>query len=406
LRTLHAFAEVRDRPEYAAAADSYVERFVTECLDTETGLFPWGEHAYWHLEAETVGPDTDDVHIHDHLRQVPLWLWEEIAAVDENAVEQFADALEYHWNDPDRPEYNRHAPIDEDRRWPVDDERSYDFPRHGGHFVFDWSFAYRRRGREAHRRQIERMLDYWWEKRHESGLLMLESRGNTVLSPKQTLSLAATLLQTAETMTDAAPDLAETMRHRGETYVDGFLAAPHDLENGVFPLGCRRSDVEAGTFDSRGADPDNNELAAMPIWGSAYGQNPASMYGLASLLAWRHCGEEGLLAWARAAARRYAAEPFPDGVAVPAKDAGHAVGLFADLYDVTGDDVWLERGEELADEVVERYLDAPLPRGAAGIDWYESQMGPGFLINNLARIAFLARDGREHAPIGANYTDR
>ena len=51
------------------------------------------------------------------------------------------------------------------------------------------------------------------------------------------------------------------------------------------------------------------------------------------------------------------------------------------------------------------YLDHDLPSGAAGIDWYESQMGPGFVLHGLARLALLAQD-REHCPLNADYTAR
>lgn len=52
------------------------------------------------------------------------------------------------------------------------------------------------------------------------------------------------------------------------------------------------------------------------------------------------------------------------------------------------------------------YFDnAPLPRGAAGIDWYESQMGPGFLLHGLARTALLAQD-RNNGALTADYTAR
>ncbi|MFT7695535.1 MAG: hypothetical protein ACI8P2_004169, partial [Candidatus Latescibacterota bacterium] len=51
------------------------------------------------------------------------------------------------------------------------------------------------------------------------------------------------------------------------------------------------------------------------------------------------------------------------------------------------------------------YFDAVLPRGAAGIDCYESQMGPSFLQHSLARIALLARD-IEHCVLDADYTAR
>src|SRR5689334_2251622 len=49
LATLDGLAAALDRPDYAAAANRYLRRWATHSTDTETGLFPWGEHAYWHL---------------------------------------------------------------------------------------------------------------------------------------------------------------------------------------------------------------------------------------------------------------------------------------------------------------------------------------------------------------------
>ena len=70
-------------PEYAVAADSYLQRFATHCTDTCSGLFPWGEHALWDLKRDCLGnsrhlrnPDDIGGAIHDHLRQAPLWLWD------------------------------------------------------------------------------------------------------------------------------------------------------------------------------------------------------------------------------------------------------------------------------------------------------------------------------------------
>jgi len=80
---------------------------------------------------------------------------------------------------------------------------------------------------------------------------------------------------------------------------------------------------------------------------------------------------------------------------VPAMDVGLGLGLLADLYDITAAPHWLSAGLALADQAMDRFFDrGALPRGAVGIDWYESQMGPSFLLHGLTRLALLARDGQ------------
>jgi hypothetical protein len=155
-----------------------------------------------------------------------------------------------------------------------------------------------------------------------------------------------------------------------------------------------------------------DEWEPTPIWGSEYGLWPASYVGLTALCAHRLTGDARLLEWASAVGAQYAAQPFPTGVQVPAMDAGLGLGLMADLFDVTRDERWLDGGLRLAEAMVPTFWDddaggtrPPLPRGAAGIWWYESQMGPSFLIHGLARLALLAeRPGA--CPLKADYTAR
>jgi hypothetical protein len=151
---------------------------------------------------------------------------------------------------------------------------------------------------------------------------------------------------------------------------------------------------------------DNTVTETMPVWGSVYGVWPASYVALTSLCAYRFTSDDRLLAWAKSVGHGYMTGAFPDNVAVPAMDAGLGLGLLVDLYEITGDNDWLDGATVLADRLVSVYFDdAPLPRGAAGIDWYESQMGPGFLLHSLARTALLAQD-RIHCPLMADYTAR
>ena len=331
------------------------------------------------------------------MRQAPLWLWEKLQEFNPECVQRFAEGLDYHWTEGKGAEYIRHAHIEEKKHHDRG-ARSCDFPRHSGFYIFDWAFAYRQSGRKEFLKQIERMLDNWWPRRDEHGLLQIESRSpeddeqffNTN-APGQTLSLGTSLLESIPLLEQRQPELCATMRERALVYVDGFLAAPHDPERGRFAIHSRR---------------DSNELSqAMPIWGSIYGVWPASYVALTALCTYRLTEDQRLLDWAKAVGQCYVKEEMPQEVAAPAMDAGLGLGLLADLYDITGKKDWLDAGMALAEKLNAVYFDAELPRGAAGIDWYESQMGPSFLQHGLARIALLALD-RANCPLEADYTAR
>ena len=406
LRTMYALADALDRPDFAEAADAYLRRFATHCTNTATGLFPWGEHSFWHLAEDRVGnsyrDDPERSHdqpaIHDHLRQTPLWLWEKLQQFNPNCVERFAEGLDFHWIEGKREEYIRHAYI-EQRQYHPRGQRACDFPRHGGFYILDWAFAYAHTGREDFTRQMRDMLDHWWPKRDERGLLLSESRSPTddadflgINGPGQTISLATSLLESADLLNDHAGELAATMRQRAATYIDGFFAAPHDLSANVFVISSRRD--------------DNTVSKAMPIWGSRYGLWPASYVALTCLCAYRIIEDDRLLAWAEAVGRAYATQPFSRDSVVPAMDAGLGLGVMADLYAITGEARWQQDALRIAEQLIDIYFDdPPLPRSAAGIDWYESQMGPGFLLHGLARTALLTRD-RDTCPLDADYTSR
>jgi len=404
LKTLYALAESLNRSEYSNAADRYLERFATHCTDTPTGIFPWGEHAYWHLVEDRVAnsyllrdASRPSKTTHDHLRQAPLWLWEKLWAFNPQCVEQFASGLNGHWTEGEPLEYIRHAYIEEVQPY-ARGNRSCDFPRHSGFYIFDWAFAYLKSERGDFVEQITRMLDYWWPLRDGLGLLLTESRSPEddtafyqVNAPGQTVSLGVSLLESAELISAHLPDLAKTMRERAGVYIDGFFNAPHDLKRGVFALSCQR-----GT---------NEIKSTMPIWGSQYGVWPASYVALSCLCAYRICNDDRLLAWASAVGEGYLREVFPDNLQAPAMDAGLGVGLLADLYDLTGEEKWLVGGMELAGCFFDKYMDRTLPRGASNIEWYESQMGPSFLLHGLARIALLTRDGTP-CLLEADYTAR
>jgi len=375
LATLEALAD-DGRPAYAAAVDDYLGRFVAAPARTPTGLFPWGDHAYWDLDEDRAGDSyvhagshDERAPVHDQRALAPPWLFERLHEHDPAVVQGFADGLEHHWIDRPR-RFNRHAWIERPDRerggWgPAD--RSCDFPRHSGTFVLDWAAAHALEERPATRERIETMADYWWPRRDDRGLVPYESEGHTDPSPEQTLSLSVCLFEAAVTLPDSADDLAADLRRRGESLARGFaVSAP------------------------RGA----------PVWASGYPNAVRAATGLASLTAYRHAGDDRLLAWARTAGEAYVRLPFPEGIAIPAEDAGLALGLLADLYAETGRERWREAGLALAGEAIERYCDGPLPRAATGIDRYESALGTGHLLRGIARVALVAREDDPALPAG------
>ena len=388
LKTMYGLSEALNRPDYAEAADAYLRRFATHCTDTVTGLFPWGEHSFWNLAEDKVGNGFPlaydwwkDPAIHDHLGPAPFWLWEKLYEYNPRCVERFAEGLDYHWKEGEPLEYCRHANIEVKVRR-VREGRSCDFPRHGGFYIMDWSFAYTKTGRKDFLEQIHRMLDYWWTKRLAHGMLPLESRTPedidviyNLTSPGQAMSLAASLLETAEFLDDKDPELASRMRERGEVYAGCFLSLPHDLENGVY-VSCTKQDT-------------GEIVSTMSSWGSVYGSGTSAGVGAACVGFYRRTGSEGFYRWAESVGKCYLEDPLPEGAAIPSVDLGTAIGFMADLYEVTGDSSWLDAGLKLAETLMAVYLDGDLPRGAAGIDYYDSQMGPGSLLCALARIAVL-----------------
>ncbi|MCY4566951.1 MAG: hypothetical protein OXD49_01465, partial [Candidatus Poribacteria bacterium] len=281
--------------------------------------------------------------------------------------------------------------------------RACDFPRHSGFYIFDLAFAYTQNQRPEIREQIQRYTDYWWEKRDVRGLLRIESRSPTEAerffeknAPTQTFSLGISLLESAELLESLLPELADQMRQYGLVYIDGFLSAPHNLETREFVSLC-----ECET---------NRIFERMLAWGSVYGAGTVCGTAVLCLGGWRLTQNEKLMEWALAVGNTYLDEKFPvervhaEGFKIPASDAGLTLELFADLYDITGESVWLEGGIELSETVLDIYFPETLPFGASGIDWYESQMGAAYLIHGLARVALLALS--QTCPLAPNYTAR
>lgn len=385
---------------FAAAAGHYLDRFAGHCTTLPNGLFPWGEHLFWNLEEDRVGSSYALARVatmatHDHLLQAPLWLWEALWSRNRAAVERFAVGLEGHFLDvAGAPEYNRHAsalvPYTKRTRGP----RSCDFPRHSGFFACDWAFALRQSGSPRFAANLRRAMDYWWDRRPPGGALPLETRtsGRRETVASQTMSLGVSLLEVADLLRHGHPELAAEAGRRGGSYVDAFLALPHQPDVGRF-------------VNTIGLD-DGLVHGHLANWGSSYGDGVLSAtYALLALRASRLAPRDGLEAFAAAVADRLAAD-VPEALArpdLPVRDAGQYLSLLCELHACTGEARWLRLWERDAPLIAAAYLDAPLPRLATGGAHYESQQLPGHLLRGLARGRLLCTAGID---IGGDFTLR
>jgi hypothetical protein len=419
LGLLYSLADVLGRSDYRRSADAYLRTFVENCAETPTGLFPWGEHAFWDLRNNTVGNSCAEAGIryesetlvwHDHLRQAPAWFWEKVAAISPAAVQRFAKGLDRHWVTDSRDEYNRHAVLDQFLRMEPA-ARSCDFPRHSGFYVCDLAYAYLEQPLEETRVALRRYADYWWEKRREGECLFLESRSPAgddsffeIQSTSQTLSLGLSLLEASALLATVDSDLSRVLFCRGVAYCRDFLNAPHDIGHGTFVSAYREKTPET--------------TVAYPVFGSVYGIFPLAEAALLCCGAYRHWQDPRLLEWAAAAGRAVFSFDWENAgpeagltfqgrkmtsKSVPALDVGLALELSADLYDLTGQRTWLKEGAKMWNRVRSLYFQAGLVSLASDGHWYEAQQGSAYLLHGAARLGLFLESGTSIAP---DYTAR
>ncbi|MBN2712897.1 MAG: hypothetical protein JXR97_10785, partial [Planctomycetes bacterium] len=214
---------------FAKAADRYLQYWSLHCTNTPTGLFPWGEHAFWHLEEDRIGNgyNLERVHTmltHDHLLQAPVWLWEKLWSFNSRAVERFCIGLDGHYLDVENPPaYNRHANLLFHNR--KRNRSGCDFPRHSGFHILDWSFACTKIDSPMFRRFLKRSIDYWWDKKYDNNTLTLSTTTipENLTHVVMTISLAASLYESGVLLKEIHPELAELMNERARVYCDAFL---------------------------------------------------------------------------------------------------------------------------------------------------------------------------------------
>lgn len=405
LRLLYALDELGAGNGVSRAANAYLSSFFEKCIPFETGLFPWGEHAFWDLvhdrpgnsaffrTGDHLGGELSAPLIHDHLRQAPPWFWSKVREFSPSAMQRFADGLDRHWIDEARTQYNRHACMDSFMRLPKR-ERSCDFPRHSGHYIVDLACAYLEEPRNSTRASLERYAAYWWNKSKDGYCLPMESYSPKseesfydVLSTSQTLSLGVSLLDAAAVLHAVDGDLSRRLFLMGENYCLRFLKAPHQIENHIFVSSFGRTCTD--------------KIEPYPIIGSFYGIFPLSQAALLCCAAYRHLNNQKLLEWAQGAAATtlvHLKESHNEPESIPALDIGLLLELCADLTVLCDDKDWLDAGLEVWPWIEENFFSHGLVHAVAGGSWYEAQQGSSYLLHGAGRLGVLAEASLDLGP--------
>ncbi|MGQ9575717.1 MAG: hypothetical protein ACUVUC_10400 [Thermoguttaceae bacterium] len=270
-----------------------------------------------------------------------------------------------------------------------------DFPRHGGFFVHLWTFVFAKTGDPKYLDWAGKIIEKF--ERARSPISGLPSgcpgrRGDRTASAETMRSLSVSLLEASRLL---PPGAAQDRYHQAaKGYLDSILPLPPRPDEGrllvSFPM-----DVRPEQATGQYSEPFRYE------YGGGLTADEALLLSAANRLS----GQKRALRLARCLAAYYARhEPPPPMQIVRAHVYASILGLFADLYAITGQAEYLQQAERYARLAIGRLFHRGLLRGATGIDHYEGDMMVGNLVYNLVWLHSLkAQTGLKVEP---NYFNR
>jgi len=368
LRACEWASELCGDSKYRNAATDYLKFFLSNCPQP-TGLFPWGEHAYWDFFQEKPGHPT-----HEFLGGIPAAFWDSVWSLGPEAIRREADGLLNHVGDLESFHFDRHADLFKALPSPRPKNLGgMDFPRHGGFYISLWAFAYSKTSDPKYLEWCRRMIDHHWSARDRgTGILPSTTRGSQAgtATVESTLSLAVSLLESATLLPPG--EVRERFVSAGKAYAESVLGLPHKLKEGKFLAGFPMK-------TDPGQKPDYSEPYRYGYGGGFTADNIGLILALHRLT-----GDARSLRLAEDCASHYAThEPPPPHEIVRAHVYASILGLFTDLYALQRKPQHLAQAERYARLAIERLFHKGLFRGATSVDHYEGDLMVGNLAYNL-----------------------
>ncbi|MEX2235294.1 MAG: discoidin domain-containing protein [Cyclobacteriaceae bacterium] len=388
LQAMDNISKLTGDNKYQQAVTDYLTFFLKNCPHPATGLFPWGEHAYWNFYEEKYTYDT-----HEFLGGVPNSFWERMWGINPEALRKEADGLINHIKNLDNYDFDRHADIH--KPMPVPRPEKYggmNFARHAGFYIGLWTFAYSKTKDEKYLGWAQKMIDHHWDMRSPKTGLPPNRKGEKTASAVSTLSLSLNLLEAAELLPEGK--VRKRYQDVATTYMDAILRLPHRPAEGQFLIDLPM-DVEPEAATGSYGHP----------YKFSYGGGFSADYVGLLLGVYRLNKDPHALKLAQTFADYYATHNPPAITeAVFARIYATIIGLFNDLYELNPKPEYLEQSKRYAKDAIEKLYHNGMFRGATNINHYEGDMMVGSLAYNLAWLHAL--ENKSDIKIEPNYFTR
>ncbi len=395
IKAFQALSDLTGNNSYAKAVKDYLDFYFENCPDPVTGLFPWGEHVFWHFWYEkpyTYATLFEDIIIHDHLRAAPPWFWAEAAKRNPEVVRKFGMGLLRHvWN-KDTFMYSRHALMNTEKMT----SGTFNFPRHAGFYIVDWCCAYNTVKDPAFLEFCDSIVEHHLSRRHSEYKYLKLCDHHPSATPEcvlaQNSSLALSLFDAADTLDESQEKRKKLWREFAAELALAFIGHVwNSREEKIY------SKVEFAT---------SRPLESPNIWQSSYGKALACDLAVHSLGLFRHIRDKRFLDFAGNVLEVYRNTPLPSVNrtfkshsyfnVVPAHDFGSFLNLEVDYADITGKNNWTH-AIAAADLAIEQLTPAGkswfTAGTATGVPWYESGLDVARVVYSLVRLG-AAVDGK------------
>ncbi len=356
IRLLDALSKVTGDPKYARAVDDYLTYYLANLPDGKTGFFPWGDHrGYDVVTDQTIKAN------HEFKNIYPPWT--RFHEINPAAVTKEIESLKLHIYDESRSwAFSRHHPSGHDIPHSMNSS--------GGAYIVAWSFLYKTTKDPKYLQWANRMTDYFWSVRNpETNLLaahpadpaypksLVDKRAQLRASRTEYMGQLATfsphLLRAADLL---GPQDGEKQQTQALAYIraltdrmdiqeDGSFYATFDLPTGK-PL-CPR--IRTGwQFVSQQDD-------RFPWANSVLGIRAPIMLAFA----YKMTGEPDLKETFDQFLPLYEMESFGADMPrreLPAGLLAQAIVSFLNMYQATGEQIYLDHGQTLASYARKRYF--------------------------------------------------
>ncbi len=375
LQAMDNISRITGSNKYEKAVTDYLSFFLENCPHPATGLFPWGEHAYWNFYEEKNTYET-----HEFLGGTPLSFYERMWKLNPEALRGEADGLINHVKEFETFFFDRHADIHK----PMPDPRpkeygGMDFARHGGFYISLWTFMYSKTNDLKYIGWAQKMIDHHWNQRSAKSNLPSNRRGTKDASAVSSLALSLSLLEAAELL--PAGDVRTRYETVAKTYLDAILRLPHKPATGEFLIDLQMDQAPEEATGEYG----------LP-YAYGYGGGLTADYAVLLTGVYRQTKDMRALELAKKFAEFYATHnPPPITETVFARIYASIMGLFNDLYELTGDNKYLEQSKRYGKEAIEQLFHNGMFRGATNVNHYEADMMVSSLVYNLVWLEALLK---------------